>query len=217
MGSEKENDEMELILKGAPGELFTFQSVQKAPTEEPSCTPKTQSEQYKDMIEVLELRISELKNERQLFQDMMSMAKYYLSISKDKNMSIGDITKFLEDNIPRFEKKEQTLKEEIAAWERRIFQLKNGVDLPLQKSDTLELLMSGYIEKGPLKNTLRYFGYEEDSKKAECCNHWSKYEYLEKLFGLPKTIHAYLKDKKFKLVFDYDPDYPNTLIQIFRE
>ncbi len=211
---------MELIFKGAPGELFVFGTAQKAPAEEPSCTPsapKNQSEQHKDMIEVLELRISELKNERKLFQDMMSMAKYYLSISKDKNMSIGDITKFLEDNIPRFEKKEQTLKEEIAAWERRIFQLKNGVDLPLQKSDTLESLMSGYIEKGPLKNTLRYFGYEEDSENLKCRNHWSKYEYLEKLFGLPKMIHSYLKDNKFRLVFDYDPDYPNTLIQVFRE
>lgn len=143
---------MELILKGTPGELFTFQSAQKAPTEESSCTPSTpknQSEQYKDMIEVLELRISELKSERQLFQDMMSMTKYYLSLSKDKNTPIDDITKFLEDNISRFEKKEQTLKEEIAVRERRIFQFKNGVDLPLQKSDTLESLMSGYIEKGP--------------------------------------------------------------------
>lgn len=51
-GGEKENDKMELILKGAPGELFVFGTAQKAPAEEPSCTPsapKNQSEQHKDM------------------------------------------------------------------------------------------------------------------------------------------------------------------------
>ena len=77
--------------------------------------------------------------------------------------------------------------------------------------------MNGYIDKGPIEDTLCYFGYEKDSENLKCRNHWSKYEYLGKLLSLPKMIHSHLKDEKFKLVFDYDPNYPNTLIQIFRE
>lgn len=211
---------MELIFKGEVSELFAFQSVQKAPTEEPSCTPNTPNtnqEQRKDMIEALELQISDLKNEAQSIKGAIGTTEHYLLPLRNRNVSIEDITKLLEENLSHLTKKEQNFKEQIAARERRILILKNSSNPSDWETDMLERLMNGYIDKGPIENTLRYFGYEEDSGKIECRNHWSKYEYLEKLSSLPKMIHSYLKDKKFKLVFDYDPSYPNTLIQIFRE
>lgn len=80
--------------------------------------------------------------------------------------------------------------------------------------DEFRLLLEKYEAKGPIENTLRHFGYPEDIKTT-LYRQWDKSEYLKKLSFLPEYIDFALQDKPFKLVFDYDPDYPNTLIQIF--
>ena len=80
--------------------------------------------------------------------------------------------------------------------------------------DEFMLLVEKYEAKCPIENTLRHFGYPEDIKTT-LYRQWDKSEYLKKLSFLPEYIDFALQDKPFKLVFDYDPDYPDTLIQIF--
>lgn len=79
-------------------------------------------------------------------------------------------------------------------------------------AEEFEEIMRRYDAKGPIEDTLRHFGYREATKWHQ---HWDKSEYLKKLLFLPEFINIELKHKKFKLVLDYDPDYPNVLIQFF--
>ena len=80
--------------------------------------------------------------------------------------------------------------------------------------DEFRLLLEKREPENSIENTLRHFGYPEDIKTT-LYRQWDKSEYLKKLSFLPEYIDFALQDKPFKLVFDYDPDYPNTLIQIF--
>ena len=82
-------------------------------------------------------------------------------------------------------------------------------------AEEFEEIMRRYDAKGPIEDTLRHFGYLESRKESEWHQHWDKSEYLKKLLFLPEFINIELKHEKFKMVLDYDPDYPNALIQFF--
>ncbi len=82
-------------------------------------------------------------------------------------------------------------------------------------TEEFEELMRRYDAKGPIENTLRHFGYSEIQEESEWRQHWDKSEYLKKLLFMPEFINIELKHEKFKMVLDYDPDYPNALIQFF--
>ena len=82
-------------------------------------------------------------------------------------------------------------------------------------AEEFEEIMRRYDAKGPIEDTLRHFGYSESREVAEFRQHWDKSEYLKNLLSMPEFINIELKHKKFKMVLDYDPDYPNALIQFF--
>ena len=70
--------------------------------------------------------------------------------------------------------------------------------------------------KGPIAKTLLYFGYPVNAQNIENSEHWHKSELPENLSCMPDIIQLHLKrNTRFKLVFDYDPVYPNALIQFF--
>lgn len=72
--------------------------------------------------------------------------------------------------------------------------------------------------KGPIAKTLLYFGYSVNAQNIENSEHWNKSELPENFSRIPDTIGLYLKrNRRFKLIFDYDPVYPNALIQFFDE
>ena len=67
--------------------------------------------------------------------------------------------------------------------------------------------------KGPIAKTLLYFGYPVNAQNIENSEHWHKSELPENLSCMPDIIQLHLKrNTRFKLVFDYDPVYPNALI-----
>ena len=76
-------------------------------------------------------------------------------------------------------------------------------------------LLPERADKEALEKIFQRFGYLEDKENTEYLNCQNKSKYLERLFPLLEYINKALKNKRFKLVFDYDPDYPDTLIQIF--
>lgn len=82
-------------------------------------------------------------------------------------------------------------------------------------AEEFEEIVRRYDAKGPIENTLRHFGYSEIQEESEWHQHWDKSEYLKKLLFAPEFINIALKHKKFKMTLDYDPDYPNVLIQFF--
>lgn len=82
-------------------------------------------------------------------------------------------------------------------------------------AEEFEEIVRRYDAKGPIENTLRHFGYSEIQEESEWHQHWDKSEYLKKLLFAPEFINIALKHKKFKMALDYDPDYPNVLIQFF--
>ncbi len=70
--------------------------------------------------------------------------------------------------------------------------------------------------KGPISKTLLYFGYPTNEQNIQNRDHWHKSELPVNLSRIPDIIQLYLKrNTRFKLVFDYDPIYPNALIQFF--
>ena len=70
--------------------------------------------------------------------------------------------------------------------------------------------------KGPISKTLLYFGYPANEQNIQNSDHWHKSELSENLSRIPDIIQLYMKrNTRFKLVFDYDPIYPNALIQFF--
>lgn len=99
------------------------------------------------MIEALELQISDLKNEAQSIKGAIGTTEHYLLPLRNRNVSIEDITKLLEENLSHLTKKEQNFKEQIAARERRILILKNSSNPSDWETDMLERLMIGVLQR----------------------------------------------------------------------
>ena len=115
------------------------------------------------MIEALELQISDLKNEAQSIKGAIGTTEHYLLPLRNRNVSIEDITKLLEENLSHLTKKEQNFKEQIAARERRILILKNSSNPSDWETDMLERLrVNAYWPTA--------YGKGDDSEKIPACS-----------------------------------------------
>ena len=62
---------------------------------------------------------------------------------------------------------------------------------------------------------LRHFGYSEDTQeKGVGIGCWEKSTVFERFAKLPELIPYLDKNKKIRIVFDYDPDFPRALLQV---
>ena len=73
--------------------------------------------------------------------------------------------------------------------------------------------MTERLKNGPgLEEAMDHFGYETI---GEWNNLWlNTPEQLEMLSSLPEIIKTLGLDKRYQIIFDYDPDYPIMLIQM---
>lgn len=73
-----------------------------------------------------------------------------------------------------------------------------------------------YQEDTSKSETLRHYGYGESST-APSCGIWRNDEgVLDRLGELPQVLRLYGAEKnKIRVVFDYDPDYGKSVLQIW--
>lgn len=65
------------------------------------------------------------------------------------------------------------------------------------------------------EEVLRHFGYPEDTQeKGVGIGCWEKGTVFERFANLPELIPYLDKNKKIRIVFDYDPDFPRALLQV---
>lgn len=65
------------------------------------------------------------------------------------------------------------------------------------------------------EEVLRHFGYPEDTQeKGVGIGCWEKSKIFNNLADLPELIPYLDKNKKIRIVFDYDPDFPRALLQV---
>lgn len=65
------------------------------------------------------------------------------------------------------------------------------------------------------KDTLKHYGYPEDTPDKDVgIGLWDKSDALDRLAKLPEMIPYLDGNKKIRVVFDYDPDFPKALLQI---
>lgn len=65
------------------------------------------------------------------------------------------------------------------------------------------------------EEVLRHFGYPEDTQeKGVGIGCWEKSKTFDNLADLPGLIPYLDKNKKIRIVFDYDPDFPRALLQV---
>lgn len=65
------------------------------------------------------------------------------------------------------------------------------------------------------EEVLLHFGYPKDTpEKGVGIGRWEKSKAFEKLANLPGLIPYLDKNKKIRIVFDYDPDFPRALLQV---
>ncbi len=70
---------------------------------------------------------------------------------------------------------------------------------------------------GPtIQNVLKHYGYHDESM-APTVGLWSNNgTAIARLENLPEVLSLYKAEKrKIRVVFDYDPDYPKALLQIW--
>lgn len=67
----------------------------------------------------------------------------------------------------------------------------------------------------PSEEIFRHYGYPEDTpNKGVAVGYWEKDEAFDRLAFLPELIPYLDRSKKVQIIFDYDPDYPRTLVQV---
>lgn len=65
------------------------------------------------------------------------------------------------------------------------------------------------------KDTLKHYGYLEDTPDKDVgIGLWDKSDALDRLAKLPEMLPYLDGNKKIRVVFDYDPDFPKALLQI---
>lgn len=65
------------------------------------------------------------------------------------------------------------------------------------------------------KDTLKHYGYPEDIPDKDVgIGLWDKSDALDRLAKLPEMLPYLDGNKKIRVVFDYDPDFPKALLQI---
>lgn len=65
------------------------------------------------------------------------------------------------------------------------------------------------------KDALKHYGYPEDTPDKDVgIGLWDKSDALDRLAKLPEMLPYLDGDKKIRVVFDYDPDFPKALLQI---
>ena len=65
------------------------------------------------------------------------------------------------------------------------------------------------------KDTLKHYGYPEDTPDKDVgIGLWDKSDALDRLAKLPEMLPYLDGNKKVRVVFDYDPDFPKALLQI---
>lgn len=65
------------------------------------------------------------------------------------------------------------------------------------------------------KELLLHFGYPKDTQeKGVAVGCWEMSEALDNLASLPGLLPYLDKNKKIRIVFDYDPDFPRALLQV---
>lgn len=65
------------------------------------------------------------------------------------------------------------------------------------------------------KDALKHYGYPEDTPDKDVgIGLWDKSDALDRLAKLPEMLPHLDGNKKIRVVFDYDPDFPKALLQI---
>ena len=67
----------------------------------------------------------------------------------------------------------------------------------------------------PREEIFRHYGYPEDTPDKDVgIGLWDKSDALDRLAKLPEMLPYLDGNKKIRVVFDYDPDFPKALLQI---
>lgn len=90
----------------------------------------------------------------------------------------------------------------------------NPTALPLQQSsqpDSTQLAAEEITRSPDLYEVMAHFGYET---AGEWSSTWlNKPGQIERLSELPEFIKMLGLDKRYRIIFDYDPAYPKMLLQ----
>lgn len=65
-----------------------------------------------------------------------------------------------------------------------------------------------------LKDALQHYGYDAERKSGVFYGFWDREIALQNLIMIPESMKKIGLDKKYRIVFDYDPDYPKALLQL---